>query len=83
MDKKILDKIYEAVGEDYLDLEKVEEAINTGVEPLLEYLQELDVSLSEYREAEYAVWSAVSIAEQEAFKAGMGFMVYLLLECLS
>ena len=82
MDKKILDKIYEAVGEKYLDLDKVEEAINTEVEPVFEYLQGLGVSLPEYQ-AESAVWSAVSIAEQEAFKAGMGFMVYLLLECLS
>lgn len=83
MDKKILDKIYEAVGEKYLDLDKVEEAINTEVEPVFEYLQGLGVSLPEYHQAESAVWSAVSIAEQEAFKAGMGFMVYLLLECLS
>ena len=83
MDKKILDKIYEAVGEKYLDLDYVEEAIYTEVEPVFEYLQVLGVSLPEYHLAESAVWSAVSIAEQEAFKAGMGFMVYLLLECLS
>lgn len=83
MDKKILDKIYEAVGEDYLDRIQIEEAIDIEIEPLLESLQRLGISLSESREAESAVWSAVSIAEQEAFKAGMGFMVQLLLECLS
>lgn len=83
MDKGILDKIYEAVGEDYLNRIQIEEAIDIEIEPLLESLQRLDVSLSEYREAESAVWSAVSLAEQEAFKAGMGFMVQLLLECLS
>lgn len=83
MYKKILDKIYEAVGENYLDRIQIEEAIDIEIEPLLESLQRLGVSLSEYREAESAVWSAVSLAEQEAFKAGMGFMVQLLLECLS
>lgn len=83
MDKGILDKIYEAVGEDYLNRIQIEEAIDIEIEPLLESLQRLDVSLSEYREAKSAVWSAVSLAEQEAFKAGMGFMVQLLLECLS
>lgn len=83
MDKGILDKIYEAVGEDYLDRIQIEEAIDIEIEPLLESLQRLDVSPLEYREAESAVWSAVSLAQQEAFKAGMGFMVHLLLECLS
>lgn len=83
MDKNILDKIYEAVGEDYLDRIQIEEAIDTEIEPLLESLQGLGVSMSEYQKAESAVWSAVSIAEQEAFKSGMGFMVCLLLECLS
>ncbi|MCM1236207.1 MAG: hypothetical protein NC489_39495 [Ruminococcus flavefaciens] len=83
MGKNILDKVYEAVGGDYLDRIQIEEAVEAEVEPLLESLQELGVSMSEYRKAESAVWSAVSIAEQEAFKSGMGFIICLLLECLS
>lgn len=83
MDKGLLDRIYEAAGEDYLDRIQIEQAVDTEIEPLLESLQRLDVSLSEYREAEAAVWSAVSFAEQEAFKAGMRFMVNLLSECFS
>ncbi len=83
MDKKILDKIYEAVDEDYLDLTKIEEAVDTEIEPVLEYLHGLGVPFSEYHKAESAVWSAVNIAEQEAFQAGMKFMLEILLNCLT
>lgn len=83
MDKKILDKIYEAVDEDYLDLTKIEEAVDTEIEPVLEYLHGLGVPFSEYYKAESAVWSAVNIAEQEAFQAGMKFMLEILLNCLT
>ena len=83
MDKKILDKIYEAIGNDYMDLAKMEEAIDTEIEPVLETFHRLGISLSEYRQAESAIWTAVNIAEQEAFKAGMGCMLELLLDCLT
>ena len=83
MDKKILDKIYEAIGNDYIDLSKMEEAIDTEIEPVLEAFQKFGVPLSEYHQAESAIWTAVNIAGQEAFKAGMGCMLELLLDCLT